>query len=920
MKSRPEASAPGLDLGKKALLSSVAHRILHDLDAVASHVRSQLRIGKTQPPVTALAAGSNTMVVNQAVEKIATIFGITRSDLERLGREPFVARIVVEFQDGQKPEQEILYITRPSAAGIDIITGARFVTYYAPLGRFAALPVSTEISMQASGRVRHGVIRDRVRLRPDSSTGLWDGLDDRFEFEGWKVATPSLRRLLSEIELLDLPKEENVPDVLGALFQTSTEAVLLRERLRRRIIERITLRDQPILDNQQDEIFRLPLNERLVLLGPPGSGKTTTLIRRLAQKRMLEVLSEDERIALDRAGITDLSEYPRSWIMFTPTELLKLYIRDAFNDQGVPAAQENIQTWDRERVRLARNILGILRSGEQRGFQIDHDARILKDSPSTEAVDLSLEFFDYHRKAVAETLSNAYRRLTSADSPNARQELVRRAVGRLGPNDSVSLSMTARILEGMPEVQEEIRTLTLEIEADSRLMGNRMLRDHPTLLAELSHFGATLSEDSNSEDEDDDDDQEDAEVLDRNSSRGLSSEAAAQLLVGALRRLSAAVASGRGSVSGRAGRIIGFLNKRLPQDDALKKLGQKILTRADLRTLLRGARAFVMNARRNYSRFRREAQRNGRYYRDDANEAIRQQRISPAEIDVIILTMLRHVRMLLRETGWRMATSQDWLRKIISEYKCQVFVDEVTDFSPIQLACTLELSHPRLRSWFACGDLNQRITSYGVTTEADFNLIADDNERVEVRRIRIGYRQSPKLRELAAALCVDPLSAAIPNTDIEYDDVWPQLVEKYTKQQLALWLCERIIEIERAVGLLPSIAIFVDGEAQINELVHDLRPLLAARNLKVVGCADGRVVGDEQEVRVFDVQHIKGLEFEAVFFVGVDRLAVRLASLFDQYFYVGVSRAATYLGITCEQTLPKEVEKVRHHFRTDNWS
>ena len=27
------------------------------------------------------------------------------------------------------------------------------------------------------------------------------------------------------------------------------------------------------------------------------------------------------------------------------------------------------------------------------------------------------------------------------------------------------------------------------------------------------------------------------------------------------------------------------------------------------------------------------------------------------------------------------------------------------------------------------------------------------------------------------------------------------------------------------------------------------------------------------DVRVFDIQHIKGLEFEAVFFVGVDRLA-----------------------------------------------
>jgi hypothetical protein len=38
----------------------------------------------------------------------------------------------------------------------------------------------------------------------------------------------------------------------------------------------------------------------------------------------------------------------------------------------------------------------------------------------------------------------------------------------------------------------------------------------------------------------------------------------------------------------------------------------------------------------------------------------------------------------------------------------------------------------------------------------------------------------------------------------------------------------------------------------------------AERNIPVAGCKEGKVVGDEREVRVLEVQHIKGLEFSAM--------------------------------------------------------
>jgi DNA helicase IV len=64
-------------------------------------------------------------------------------------------------------------------------------------------------------------------------------------------------------------------------------------------------------------------------------------------------------------------------------------------------------------------------------------------------------------------------------------------------------------------------------------------------------------------------------------------------------------------------------------------------------------------------------------------------------------------------------------------------------------------------------------------------------------------------------------------------------------------------------------------------------------------------------VRVFSVEHIKGLEFEAVFFVDVDELATFYPDTYEKYLYVGVTRAATYLGMTCSNTLPSKLEPLR---------
>src|SRR5262249_27210074 len=120
MKKR-SSDPPSLIKDQKLTLSSLGSKLLKDLEIVGNAARGQLRGSSGRLPVESLAAGSNPMVVNQAVERLAQIHGVTRSELERLSREPFVARIVMRFDDGESPQEEVFYITRPSAAGMDVI-------------------------------------------------------------------------------------------------------------------------------------------------------------------------------------------------------------------------------------------------------------------------------------------------------------------------------------------------------------------------------------------------------------------------------------------------------------------------------------------------------------------------------------------------------------------------------------------------------------------------------------------------------------------------------------------------------------------------------------------------------------------------------------------------------------------------------
>ena len=131
------------------------------------------------------------------------------------------------------------------------------------------------------------------------------------------------------------------------------------------------------LDPHQDEIFRMPINSRCFLSGPPGTGKTTTLIRRLGQKTDRGAIEEADgearliRVVKDETG----RSHKTSWILFSPTKLLRQYVKEAFAREGLAAPDDHIRTWEEFRGELAREELGLLRTSAGKGPFVERRAQ-----------------------------------------------------------------------------------------------------------------------------------------------------------------------------------------------------------------------------------------------------------------------------------------------------------------------------------------------------------------------------------------------------------------------------------------------------------------------------------------------------------------------------------------------------------------
>ena len=896
---------------QKQQLTNLASRIIKAMNLVDASAQRALRDAEASAYSSAstFAYLPNTMLgAAPEAYSLMRVRDDIRQGLRRLKVEPFVADVLAQDELGQVRR---VYFSRTTAHSVDGLDG-QLCNIDACLGRLAEQSPGESIEIVPHGRppITYQIL-ERTQLRPNKSEIGWDAIDVRAEINMLKASIKSLRDFLTQVSAE--PTES--ADFLGALFAEDESARAVQEGIRRGVINRVSLRDQPVLDRYQGEVFRLPVSRRVMLSGPPGTGKTTTLIRRLAQKRnQASVLdSEGPLLPPDRMGEFF---HPDNWVMFTPTELLKLFLKEAFAREGIAASDERVRTWSDERRRLSRDVFRVLRSERGGRFTLVDETTGLRECGSESLMALAEAFKRYFEQQTTEQYETALHGLLDSDDP-VLAALVETMRGRTR-SQTPRLDPLFDFVEFHESLRSQINQLSIDVDTVVHGVINRLLNRDRNFLAELGMFLENLSVEEEEEEE------EDIEGVDEHIPSRDSRLIAAEAIRRALNAKAIALDEGRRiSNTSRNAEVLARLGSFVPEDDELRSLGRKLTRLRRLRFLTNTYRNLIDRIPVIYQRFRRAAIRDGQWYSPDSRDSANRYRVAGAEVDVMLLLMLRNARrFLLRQggRGLREDTRVSSLEAVKSEYVTQVLVDEAPDFSPVQLACMLEMAHPTFQSYFACGDVRQRATRWGLRDLAQLSWISPD---FEVRRIEICYRQSRRMAALAGAATslrgAEPPVCHVPDF-VEDDDVWPLLREHLAGQPLAQWLADRIREIERILGSVPSIAIVVDGDEKIDPLISNLRPILLRQNLDVLGCKEGRMMGLESQIRVFDVQYIKGLEFEAVFFVGVDRLVASHSDLFENYLLIGVTRAATYLGLTCEGSLPSALESLRSHLSEGIWA
>jgi DNA helicase IV len=118
-----------------------------------------------------------------------------------------------------------------------------------------------------------------------------------------------------------------------------------------------------------------------------------------------------------------------------------------------------------------------------------------------------------------------------------------------------------------------------------------------------------------------------------------------------------------------------------------------------------------------------------------------------------------------------------------------------------------------------------------------------------------------------------------------------------------------------SLGVWKNGAIFAKDKKRAEELKESLDECdnLVKAGIQVKVCSDNTLEG-EKTLRIFPIDQVKGLEFEAVFFYDIDE--IEETSLINRYLYVGISRASMCLAVTSNGKSDKITHMLRQYFKT----
>ena len=241
---------------REAVLADIAKNSLDCIEMVSSEAEGA-RSSHRRSSASAFAS-INTLNSPQQVNSLGKVADTEMEALAALIEQPVIARI--QFTN-ENDEEDTIFITRSTPRSV-------------PGFKIASLAAGDEGTFRFGSTERDLLVDSSARLKPQREHEQWDSKDSEIDIRGLgRFTVGSLRELLE-------PRVHVEEGELESLWDDETDANVL-EGVRRAILTKMGLRDQPILDRHQDEIFRMPINSRCFLSGPGRNFAVNSRVRSL---------------------------------------------------------------------------------------------------------------------------------------------------------------------------------------------------------------------------------------------------------------------------------------------------------------------------------------------------------------------------------------------------------------------------------------------------------------------------------------------------------------------------------------------------------------------------------------------------------------------------------------------------------------
>jgi superfamily I DNA/RNA helicase len=710
------------------------------------------------------------------------------------------------------------------------------------------------------------------------------------------------------------------------------EAIRLKENeylsrvnsMSRYILESTQLRMKHILDEIQDYTRRRKiLNGTIILDGGPGTGKTSTLIQRikfLIDDTISQYSEEGGRILTELKG-------PQGWIFFSPSPLLAGFLKHAMVEEGLLANNNTTKVWSNYlRNELLRNysIVGernrFLLSTDDSNTIIPNNSDIIKEILKileNSLIESIVKEFKGILQITDKILLPNNDDLTQKKRINLIKDIRKACFEITGPNSIESIYSKCEILKNKNSTDFSIwqKEITNKFNQKCNIILYRIRQNNDQYEIIRSQLPNAGYQDINTGYDLDDEVTIPDNALGEDSKikrfihRGISH----YIQKNFLNKYEIPETFTCNNI------LLNYFNELFDINFSKEWMILKSLTNAVsggenkvFSKLIKIYREF----RGNYEKildengFFKQKENANQYF----NNKINSNRLNYDEMNLIILFINTLISKLqLRSLNIHQSKNQ-FVTAYLENQRYIIAIDEASDFSLLELLCMRSLGHPKYESVSISGDIMQRMTLNGVNNWDEYQKYVPNTE---VFRLNISYRQSPTLTRLAKRL-YEIVTGNIADFRTSRKAVPEEPLPVYehisNSEEKVSWISNRILEIyETYNGNIPSIAIFTPNVESANKLANELREngRLSEMGINIRTINADNTNQEKGTIGVYDIRLIKGMEFEAVFFIDIDLIGEADESLLLRYIYVGVSRSAYYLFITYSEHRTKLIDKLK---------